>query len=132
MTKEQCCELRNDKIKAYAGNEKDKVDFIINNKIFDLIINNINVSNINSHNYLDVLKALFVKMVTIILIDNNMMDSVDYYTKKGLAKLLNILYNDTTEYSLYYLFRGNIGILNKDFYKTISNKFIDLTSLYIE
>lgn len=127
--KDKATELRDKKIFAINSNEKDKVNFIIENNIMDIIIENL--ININDKNK-DYIKALFVKLSTIILIDNNLSENTEYYTKKGIAFLLNKIYPDTYDYSMYYLFRGNIGIFDKDFLKIIFDEYIKYAITYIE
>jgi hypothetical protein len=127
--KDKAIELRDKKIFAINSNEKDKVTFIIDNNIMDIIINNL--VDINDKNK-DYIKALFVKLSTIILIDNDMSENTEYYTKKGIAFLLNKIYADTYDYSIYYLFRGNIGIYKKEFLKIIFDEYIKYATTYIE
>ncbi len=127
--KNKSTELRDKKIFAINSNEKNKVKFIINNDIMNIILNELTIINDKNKDYI---KALFVKLSTIILINNNLSDNTDYYTKRGIAKLLDTIYPNTYQYSLYYLFRSNEGIFNKDFLKTIFQEYIYFATTYIE
>lgn len=127
--KKKSIELRDKKIFAINSNEKDKVNFIIENDIMNIILDEfISLNDINK----DYFKALFVKLSTMILINNNLSDNTDYYTKRGLAKLIDKIYPDTYEYSLYYLFRSKEGKFNKDFLKTIFKEYISFATTYID
>lgn len=132
MTDDQYIQLYDDINNAKNGNIYDKVLYIVNKNILDIIMNNLEPLFVTDIIFTDCIKALFVKMSTVLLINNNMMDTVDYYTKKGLAKLLNILYIDTYEYSLYYLFRGLEGNMDINFFKKIMYDFFELVHQYIK
>ena len=127
--KEKATELRDKKIFAINSNEKDKVNFIIENNIMNNII--IHLTSINDKNK-DYIKALFVKLSTIILIQNDMCENTDYYTKRGIAKLLDKLYPNSYDYSIYYLFRSAEGIFNKEFLQIIFDEYITFAKTYIE
>ena len=122
-----CEKLRNDKIYAINNDEKTKIDFILKNNIFNEIISNLN--EINEKN-MDYVKGLFVKISTIILIQNNLSENSEYYTKKGIALLLNKIYQNSYEYSIHYLFRGKIGIFNKSFLKIIFDEYVQIITDY--
>jgi hypothetical protein len=127
--KEKAIELRDKKIFAINSNEKDKVSFIIDNNIMNIILDELIIINDRNKDYI---KALFVKLSTIILIHNNMSDNTDYYTKRGLAKLIDKIYQNTYQYSIYYLFRSNEGVFNKDFLKIIFDEYIYFANTYIQ
>jgi len=127
--KDKSNELRDKKIFAINSNEKDKVNFILENNIMNIIIDNL--IEINDKNK-DYIKALFVKLSTIILIDNDMSDNTDYYTKKGISKLIDKIYPNTSNFSLYYLFRGNMGVFDKNFLKMIFDEYIIYVKTYID
>lgn len=127
--KNKAHELREKKIFAINSNEKDKVNFIIDNDIMNIIYTHfINIDDKNK----DYIKALFVKLVTIILIDNDMSENTEYYTKKGIANQLDKIYQNTYNYSMYYLFRGTEGTFNKDFLKIIFDEYIKYAITYID
>jgi hypothetical protein len=122
-----CENLRNEKIYAINNDEKTKIDFVLKNNIFEKIISNLN--EINEKN-MDYIKGLFVKISTIILIQNNLSENLEYYTKKGIASLLNKIYPNSYEYAIHYLFRGKLGIFNKSFLKIIFDNFIQILKDY--
>ena len=127
--KKKSFEMRDKKIFAINSNEKNKVNFIIDNDIMSIIHDELIIINDVNKDYI---KALFVKLSTMILINNNLSDNTDYYTKRGIAKLIDKIYPNTYDYSLYYLFRSNEGKFNKDFLKTIFKEYISFASTYIE
>ena len=127
--KDKASELRDKKIFAINSNEKDKVNFIIENNIMNDIITHLIAINDKNKDYI---KALFVKLSTIILIHNDMSENIDYYTKRGIASLLNKIYQNSYDYSIYYLFRSTEGIFNKDFLKIIFNEYIGFAKTYID
>ena len=63
--------IRDEKTKAINSNEKTKIDFLIDNKIFDKIFE-IMDEQITNIRYKDYIKALFVKLSTIILINKKL------------------------------------------------------------
>jgi hypothetical protein len=121
--------IRDEKIKAINSNEKTKIDFLIDNKIFDKIFE-IMDEQITNIRYKDYIKALFVKLSTIILINKKLSENTEYYTKRGIANLLDKIYPQTKDFSLYFLFRGKEGVYNKNFIKIIFDEFIKFAQEY--
>jgi hypothetical protein len=127
--------LRNEKQKAFYGDELDKKIFIIDNKIFNLILENMINYNNSIINYKNYIKALLVKMLTVIFIHNNLSNTIKYYTKEGLAELTKELYfekENIDNYALYFLFRGEKGEYNIDFYKFIIINFLEIVNIYFD
>ena len=122
-----------DKIIAHNGNEFDKIIFIKNSNIFSLIISNIDLLFTQNSKFRDLIKGIFYKITTIILIKYDKSNNQEYYTKKGAAKLLELIpiFNNSEINSLYYLFRGNEGIRDDNIFKLITDEFISICDEYI-
>jgi len=121
--------IRDGKIKAINSNEKTKIDFLIDNKIFEKIFE-IMDEQITNIRYKDYIKALFVKLSTIILINNKLSENTEYYTKRGIANLLDKIYPQTKDVSLYFLFRGKEGQYQKAFFRIICDEYIKFAKEY--
>jgi hypothetical protein len=123
-----------EKINAHNGNEYDKIMFIKNNNIFDLIRSNIDIQFVKNSVFRDLIKGIFYKFATIILIKYDLSTNQDYYTKKGVANLLDRIpmFENSFENSLFYLFRGTIGIRDDKIFKLITEEFISICNNYID
>jgi hypothetical protein len=134
---EQYIKCQKEKIDAHNGNENDKIIFIKNNKIFDLIQSNIDILFVRDSIFRDLIKGIFYKISTIILIKYDLSANQDYYTKRGVAKLLDKIpiFENSFENSLFYLFRGTCGTRDSDndrIFRLITEEFISICSEYIE
>ena len=129
MTLDQYEICHSDKIIAHNGNEFDKIIFIKNSNIFSLIISNIDLLFTQNSKFRDLIKGI----TTIILIKYDKSNNQEYYTKKGAAKLLELIpiFNNSEINSLYYLFRGNEGIRDDNIFKLITDEFISICDEYI-
>lgn len=116
----------------YNSNEKEKIEFIIKNNIFNLIISNIDLLFLQYTIFRNLIKSIFYKISTMILIENNYYDNQEYYTKEGVAQLLENIYPNSSQNSLYFLFRGTLGIRNDQIFTLITNEFNEICNSYIE
>jgi len=107
----------------YSANEFKKIKFIIDSDIFNIMIDS---------DFKDFIKAIFYKISTIILIKHGYSKNQEYYTKKGVAKFLDQIYPDSESNSLYFLFRGKIGIRDPKIFKIITDEFIEICKTYID
>jgi hypothetical protein len=125
LTPDQYEICHSDKVIAHNGNESDKILFIKNRNIFNLIISNIDLLFTQNNKFRDLIKGIFYKITTIILIKYDKSNNQEYYTKKGAAKLLDLIpiFNNSEIHSLYYLFRGTEGIRNDNILKLITDEF---------
>ena len=128
--------IHQSKTDAYNGTEYDKIAFIKSNNIFDLIRLNIDNLFAVSSRFRDLIKGIYYKLSTIILIKYDKSNQVEYYTKRGVAKLLDMipLFPNSEINSLYYLFRGTNGLRSPDdlIFKLITDEFITICDDYIE
>ena len=113
---------------AINGNILDKISFIKNSDIFNILISNLiqfyNEDKIDI-SIRDLLKGLLVKTGTVILIDNNLFETPLFYTKSGIAELLNSLMNkDIKDQLLWILYRSNKGKFCPNTLEIILNKFL--------
>jgi hypothetical protein len=123
LTKEEYAEIREERKYIYSQDEIKRLQFVI--PIFNTILKNFS-SYLLVREFRDFIKSLFMKLGQTILIYYDLSSSVDYYIKPGIAKLLDIHFNLESDYSLYYLFRGNRGIYNLDHFKEIIKMFIEI------
>jgi hypothetical protein len=108
---------------AYYGNEFEKIKFIIDSDIFNIIIES---------DFKNFIKAIFYKISTIILIKHGYSKNQDYYTKKGVAKFLDDIYPGSESSALYFLFRGKIGTRDPKIFKIITDEFIEICKTYMD
>lgn len=111
-----------------SGSILDKISFIKNHQVITLFICSLkklyNEDKIDS-SLKDLLKGLLVKTGTVILISNNLFETSLFYTKSGLAELLNSLMDkDIKEQLLWSLYRGHRGKFCSEIIEMILNKFL--------
>ncbi len=113
------------------SNVKEKFEFMINHDIVNIITNNI-LHLYNNDAFKNIIKSLFFKMCTLEAIHHDMTQTQDYYTKKGMASIMSSIYNCSIEKPLYFLFRGEEGHLDCDFFKTVFCSFLKFSQIYVK
>ena len=78
--------------------------------------------DVTNYNIMSILKSLVMKYIqTILLVDEEYS-----YAKADLAIKISKYIPESTEYAMYFLFRGREGIFNKNFIVQLHNKFVQI------
>lgn len=123
LTFDEYASVRTKRKEIYSKDENIRLEFV--KSFVSKIVNNID-KRYELKNVKDITKSLFIKLCQVDFIFNEMYNTIEYYTKAGMAKLLDQLYPNTEQYSLYYLFRGNYGEKNIDLFTRMFERFFEI------
>jgi hypothetical protein len=83
--------------------------------------------DVTTKKYFDAMKTIVMKLIQIVLEYN----SIYKYTKIELAEEIEKLIPDSKDNSMYFLFRGTMGVRNPKFFKTLTMLYSEIVNCVI-